>query len=149
MTDSKIEEVLLDPDTIIKLATQLKQEREQRKQLEVKVKRDKHKVLFAEAVSASSSSILVGELAKILRQNGINIGQNRLFEQLRDEGFLIKRKGTDWNMPTQKSMNMGLFQIKEHTYLDGQGTNVTKKTVRVTGKGQAYFINKYMSEEVS
>ena len=109
------------------------------------VRRMKPKEVFADAVSASHTSILVGDLAKLLRQNGINIGAKRLFERLRNTGYLIKRKGTDWNMPTQHSMNMELFEIKESSHLDGNGCNVTTKTPKVTGKGQQYFINKFLS----
>jgi anti-repressor protein len=112
--------------------------------LESKVEEDKPKVLFAEAVSASKTSILIGELAKLLKQNGIEIGQNRLFETLREQGYLIKRLGMDRNMPTQRSMEMGLFEIKEHTHIDGNGCNITTKTPKVTGKGQQYFINKFL-----
>ncbi|HZK56359.1 MAG TPA: phage antirepressor KilAC domain-containing protein [Desulfosporosinus sp.] len=113
--------------------------------LEAKVEQDKPKVLFANAVAASNTSILIGELAKLLKQNGIDIGQNRLFETLRKEGFLIRRSGTDWNMPTQRSMELGLFRIKEHTHIDSSGSNITKKTTKVTGRGQTYFINKFLN----
>lgn len=113
--------------------------------LESQIESDKPKVLFADAVSSSKTSILIGELAKILRQNGIEIGQNRLFEELRNRGYLIKRSGSDWNMPTQKSMELGLFEIKEHTHIDGNGCNITTKTAKVTGKGQQYFISKFLT----
>ncbi|KNF09322.1 putative phage-encoded protein [Gottschalkia purinilytica] len=112
-------------------------------QLENKIEEDKPKVLFAEAVQASKTSILVGELAKLLRQNGIDIGQNRLFKWLRDEGYLIKRKGTDYNMPTQKSMDLELFEIKETSITHSDGHISVNKTPKVTGKGQVYFINKF------
>lgn len=104
----------------------------------------KPKALFADAVSASQTSILVGELAKLLKQNGIDTGANRLFTWLRENGYLIRRKGTDYNMPTQKSMEMGLFEIKEHNHINSNGVNVTTKTPKVTGKGQQYFINKFL-----
>lgn len=104
----------------------------------------KPKALFADAVSASQTSILVGELAKLLKQNGIDTGANRLFMWLRENGYLIRRKGTDYNMPTQKSMEMGLFEIKEHNHINSNGVNVTTKTSKVTGKGQQYFINKFL-----
>ncbi|MBC9701087.1 MAG: phage antirepressor KilAC domain-containing protein [Leuconostoc sp.] len=104
----------------------------------------KPKALFADAVSASQTSILVGELAKLLKQNGIDTGANRLFTWLRDNGYLIRRKGTDYNMPTQKSMEIGLFEIKEHNHINSNGVNVTTKTPKVTGKGQQYFINKFL-----
>ena len=104
----------------------------------------KPKALFADAVASSKTSILIGQLAKILTQNGYQIGQNRLFEKLRNEGFLSGRKGADWNMPQQRFVEQGLFEIKESTHIDGNGVNVTTKTVKVTGKGQQYFINKFL-----
>ena len=104
----------------------------------------KPKVVFAEAVATSHTSILVGELAKILKQNGIDMGQKRLFAWLREKGYLIKRQGTDYNMPTQKAMDLGLFEIKEGSYVNGSGVNITTKTPKVTGKGQQYFINKFL-----
>lgn len=104
----------------------------------------KPKVVFANAVATSHTSILVGELAKILKQNGIDMGQKRLFAWLRENGFLIKRKGTDYNIPTQKAMDLGLFEIKEGSYVNGSGVNITTKTPKVTGKGQQYFINKFL-----
>lgn len=148
MTPKKIEEVLLNPDTIIKLATDLKAEREHRMALETKIEQDKPKTIFADAVSSSKTSILIGDMAKLLRQNGIEIGQKRLFDWLRNNGYLIKRKGSDWNMPTQRSVEMGLFEIKESTHLDGNGCNITTKTSKVTGKGQVYFINKFLKATV-
>lgn len=107
----------------------------------------KPKVVFADAVATSHTSILVGELAKILKQNGIDMGQKRLFAWLREKGYLIKRQGTDYNMPTQKAMELGLFEIKEGSYVNGSGVNITTKTPKVTGKGQQYFINKFLVEE--
>ena len=104
----------------------------------------KPKEIFADAVSASTSSILIGDLAKLLRQNGVDIGAKRLFEYLRNHGYLIKRKGSDWNMPTQKSMNMGLFEIKESTHIDGNGRNIVTRTPKATGKAQIYFVNKFV-----
>ena len=104
------------------------------------------KALFADAVSASQSSILIGELAKLLKQNGVDMGQNRLFGYLRENGYLVKRQGSDRNMPTQKSMELGLFEIKEHNHINSNGVNVTTKTPKVTGKGQQYFINKFLGE---
>lgn len=103
---------------------------------------------FADAVSASHSSILVGELAKILRGNGVNIGQNRLFERLRNEGYLIKREGTDYNMPTQRSMDLGLFKIKETTVRHSDGHVTINKTPKVTGKGQTYFVDRYLGRDL-
>lgn len=107
----------------------------------------KHKALFADAVATSHTSILVGELAKILKQNGIDMGQKRLFAWLREKGYLIKRQGTDYNMPTQKAMELGLFEIKEGSYVNGSGVNITTKTPKITGKGQQYFINKFLAKE--
>lgn len=104
----------------------------------------KPKVLFADAVSTSHTSILVGELAKLINQNGVDIGQNRLFEWLRDNGFLIKRNGTDYNMPTQYSIDLGLFEIKERSIANPDGSVRITKTPKVTGKGQQYFINKFL-----
>lgn len=107
----------------------------------------KPKVVFADAVATSHTSILVGELAKILKQNGIDMGQKRLFAWLREKGYLIKRQGTDYNMPTQKAMELGLFEIKEGSYVNGSGVNITTKTPKITGKGQQYFINKFLQQE--
>lgn len=106
------------------------------------VQRMKPKEIFADAVSASNTSILIGELAKLLKQNGIETGQRRLFTWMRDNGYLIK-SGSSKNMPTQKSMELGLLEIKEGSYINGAGVNVTTKTPKVTGKGQQYFINKF------
>ena len=111
------------------------------KQLEEKIEKDKPKTVFADAVSVSSTSILVGELAKLLKQNGVDMGQNRLFEWLRVHGYLISRKGTDYNMPTQKSMEKGFFEIKETCIPRPDGSSKINKTPKVTGKGQIYFIN--------
>ena len=115
--------------------------------LRIDNERMKPKEIFTDAVSASSTSILVGDLAKILKQNGIEIGQRRLFAWMREKGYLIKRKGNDWNMPTQKAMELKLFEIKESVHLNSSGCNVTTKTPKVTGKGQVYFINKFLNKE--
>ena len=112
-------------------------------ELEAKISADAPKVHFAEAVAASPSTILVGDLAKILRANGCTLGANRLFEKLRADGYLIKRRGSDWNMPTQKSMELGLFEIKESTRQHPDGHVLLTKTPKVTGKGQQYFIERY------
>lgn len=146
MTDQTLEQALTSPDFLIQLATQLKEEKEQRKQLEAKVEQDKPKVLFADSVSASKSSILVGELAKILKQNGVDTGQFRLFAWLRENGYLIKREGSDYNMPTQKSAEMGLFEVKQTIITHSDGHITTNKTPKVTGKGQVYFVNKLVSK---
>lgn len=117
------------------------------KRLENKVEADVPKVLFADAVSASKTSILVGELAKLLKQNGVDIGQHRLFRWMRENGYLIRRNGTDFNMPTQKSMDLGLFTVKETAITHSDGTVTVSKTTKVTGKGQQYFIQKFLGEE--
>ena len=144
MTPQKIEEALLNPDTIIKLATNLKAEREKRMELERQAEKDKPLVTFANSVSVAKASILVGELAKLLKQNGIEMGQNRLFTWMRENGYLISRKGTDYNMPTQRSMEMELFEIKLTTISHGDGHTSLNKTLKVTGKGQIYFINLFL-----
>lgn len=118
--------------------------KEEKKKLIEDNERMKPKAIFADAVSTSQTSILIGDLAKLLRQNGVDIGQKRLFEYLRNHGYLIKRKGSDWNMPTQKSMNMGLFEIKESTHIDGNGCNIVTRTPKATGKAQIYFVNKFV-----
>ena len=107
--------------------------------------RMKPKEIFADAVTASKDSILIGDLAKILKQKGIDIGQNRLFQKLRNNGYLIQRRGPSWNMPTQKSMEMGLFEIKETTITHSDGHIHVSKTPKVTGKGQVYFVNLFVS----
>src|SRR5690625_2489222 len=135
MTPEKIEEVLLSPDTLIKLATNLKEEQEKRKQAERLIEEQKPKVLFADAVETSRSSVLVGELAKLIKQNGYNIGQNRLFEWLRNNGYLMKR-GQSRNLPTQKSMDLELFEVKKRTINNPDGSIRTTSTPMVTGKGQ-------------
>lgn len=116
-------------------------------QLEAKIEADRPKVLFAEAVSASHTSILVGELAKLLKQNGVDMGANRLFNWLRAHGYLIKRNGRDWNMPKQKSVEMGLIRVKETSITHADGHITVSKTPLVTGKGQQYFINKFLNQE--
>lgn len=110
-------------------------------------RRMKPKEVFADAVATSKTSILVGELAKILKQNGADIGQNKLFAWMREKGYLIKRKGSDYNMPTQKSMEMGLFEIKETSITKPDGSTHISKTTKVTGKGQIYFTNKFAAKD--
>ncbi|MFP5169711.1 phage antirepressor KilAC domain-containing protein [Bacillus licheniformis] len=117
--------------------------KEQSKQIETM----KPKALFADAVEASESSVLVGELAKILKQNGIEIGQNKLFKWLRENGYLIRKKGESFNLPTQRSMDMGLFEIKKSTIVNGDGSIRTTRTPKVTGKGQIYFVNKFIKSQ--
>ena len=145
MTDSTLEQALTSPDFLIKLATELKTEKEKRQALEVQAEENKPKVLFAEAVSVSNTSILVGDLAKIIKQNGVDIGANRLFAWLRDNGYLVKRKGSDYNMPTQYSMELQLFEVKETVITHSDGHTSISKTPKVTGKGQQYFINKFLA----
>lgn len=143
-TAETVDKMLADPDTAIRLLGEIKAEREKRRQLEEQANRDRPKVLFAEAVATSSSSILVGALAKILRQNGVDIGQNRLFEWMRKNGYLIQRRGGDFNVPTQRAMEAGLFEIKETAITHADGHVTVNKTVKVTGKGQQYFIAKFL-----
>lgn len=145
MTPETLEAAILNPDTMIKLCTALKDEQEKRKALEQQIESQKPAVLFTGAVETSKTSILIGELAKILKQNGINIGPNRLFEWMRQNGYLIKRKGTDYNMPTHRSMEMGLFEIKETAINNPDGSIRISKTPKVTGKGQVYFVNLFLS----
>lgn len=149
LTPQKLEDALLNPDVLIRLATDLKTERAKRVELEEKVEQDRPKVIFADAVSASKSTCLVGELAKMLAQNGVEIGQNRLFEKLRESGWLISRKGADWNMPSQKSIERGLFTIKETAITHSDGHVTVSRTPKVTGAGQTYFINKFLTEDAA
>ena len=145
MTENTLEQALTNPDFLIQLATKLKEEQEARKRLEKKVEADKPHTILGRAITTANTSILVGDLAKLAKQNGVNTGAKRMFEWMRENGYLIKRKGTDWNLPTQRSMEMGLFEIKESVHVDGNGCNVTTKTTTVTGKGQKYCINKFLS----
>lgn len=110
------------------------------------IKEQKPKVLFADAVSASNTTILIGELAKLIKQNGVDMGEKRLFKWLRSNGYLIKRAGTDYNTPTQKSQELGLFTVKETTVNHSDGHITVNKTTKVTGKGQQYFINKFLDK---
>ncbi|MDN6413713.1 phage antirepressor KilAC domain-containing protein [Staphylococcus gallinarum] len=115
-------------------------------QLETQIEKDKPKVMFADAVDTSTSSILVGELAKLISQNGVKIGQNRLFQWLRDNGYLIKKQGESYNLPTQRSMDLKIMDIKKRTQNNPDGSIRVTRTTKVTGKGQQYFINKFLSE---
>lgn len=144
MTPEVIEQTLLNPDFIIQIATQLKAEQSKRQQAEAKLEEAKPKLVFAEAVETSNTSILIGELAKILKQNGINIGQNRLFNWLRDNEYIHKNK----NIPTQKAMDLDLFSIKETAIAKPDGTPLLRLTPKVTGKGQTYFISKFLNNEI-
>lgn len=141
------DELLDNPDFAIATLQRLKEEREAKKLLEAQIEADKPKVLFADAVSASKSSCLIGELAKILKQNGIDIGQNKLFQWLRANGYLISRRGESWNQPTQKSMQLGLFELKKTNINHADGHTTVNTTTKVTGKGQQYFINKFLNQE--
>ena len=138
----KLERKWNDPQEVVKRGYAILQNENARLKLENQQMQPK--ALFADSVAASHTTILIGELAKILRGNGINIGANRLFQWMRDQGYLISRKGTDYNMPTQRSMNLGLFKIKESTITHSNGSVSISKTTKVTGKGQQYFINKFM-----
>lgn len=146
MTEDTLEKALTSPDFLIQLATQLKEEKEKRLAAEKQIEMDRPKTIFADAVSASHTSILVGEMAKILRGNGVEIGQKRFFDWLRENGYLIRRKGTDYNMPTQRAMELGLFEITEGSYVNGSGVNIITKTPKITGKGQQYFVNKFLTD---
>jgi anti-repressor protein len=145
MTPQKIEEALTNPDTIIELAQILKREQARARELANQVAEDRPKVLFADSVSASHTSILIGELAKLLRQNGVEIGQNRLFDKLREEGYLMK-EGSSRNMPTQRAMELGLFEVKETTINRSDGGIDIKRTSKVTGRGQVYFVNRFCGD---
>ena len=138
------DKLLDNPDLAIQAFTKLKEEREKRKALEIEKEQNRPKVIFAEAVETSKSSILIGDLAKLIKQNGVDMGQKRLFTWLRENGYLIKRQGSDYNMPTQKAMELGLFEIKETAVTHSDGHITVNKTPKVTGKGQIYFINKFI-----
>ena len=143
LTPETTEELLTNPDLIIKLATELKTERAKRAEAQQQLEAAKPKMIFADAVSASESTILIGDLAKLLKQNGHDIGQKRLFEWMRQKGYLIKRYGADYNSPTQRAMELGLFEIKETAITHADGHVTVSKTTKVTGKGQMYFVNKF------
>ena len=143
LTDKKAYDITHDPNS---LADLLLQAGEQLKQKELVIQEMKPKALFADAVSASHTSILIGDLAKLLRQNGVETGQRRLFDWMRNKGYLIKAKGQSYNMPTQRAMEMGLFEVKERTINNPDGSVTISRTTKVTGKGQQYFINKLVTE---
>lgn len=152
MTNETLEKALTSPDFLIQLATNLKEEKQKRIEAEQKaevaeqkIQQDAPKVLFADAVSTSHRSCLIAELAKILQQNGVNIGQNRLFSWMRENGYLCQ-KGDYYNQPTQKSMKLGLFELKQTTINKPDGTMLVTTTTKVTGKGQVYFVNKFLSK---
>lgn len=143
MTPETLEKTLTNPDFIIKLATELKQEQERRRRLEAQAVLDRPKTIFADAVTESKTSILIGDLAKLIKQNGINIGQKRLFQWLRENGWLMKG-GSSKNSPTQRAMEQELFEVKERTINAPDGHIIITKTTKVTGKGQVYFINRFL-----
>lgn len=141
-----VDDLINNPDLAIKAFTALKEEKERNRALQEDNDRMRPKEIFADAVAASDTSILIGDLAKLLRQNGIEMGQKRLFVWMRENGYLIKRKGADWNMPTQKSMELGLLEVKERIINNPDGSARIIKTTKVTGKGQQYFINKFLGD---
>lgn len=145
MTPETIEKAIYNPDFIINLATQLKDEQAKTAALTADNETMKPKALFADAVATSNTSILIGDLAKLIRQNGVDIGQNRLFAWLREHGYLIG-SGDRRNMPTQRAMDLELFDIKERTFQNPDGSVRITKTTKVTGKGQQYFINKFLQK---
>ncbi|EAE3792795.1 phage repressor protein/antirepressor Ant, partial [Listeria monocytogenes] len=147
MTDDTIEKAITDPDFLIRLATNLKEEKSKRLEAEQKIEAQRPKVLFADAVSDTEGTILIRDLAKLIQQNGVDIGEKRLFEWLRQNGYLISRRGTDYNRPTQKSMELGLFKIKETAIMRSSGAH-TAITAKVTGKGQLYFVNKFLEQSL-
>lgn len=145
-TPNTVEAMIADPDTAIMLLQNLKRERDRRASLEAQAAIDRPKVIFADAVDASHTSILVGDFAKILHQNGFSIGQKRLFEWMREHGYLMKY-GDSRNMPTQRSMEMKLFEIKERTINNPDGSIRITKTTKLTGKGQIYFVSLFKRSE--
>ena len=142
-TQEMAEKILQDPDFLIKTLQELKKERSARVAAEEQIRLDAPKVLFADCVSQADTDILVGELAKLLKQNGMDIGQNRLYEKLRAEGFIMKNS----TIPTQRAMEMGLFRVIERSIMQPNGTTRITQTTKVTGKGQQYFVNRYIGRE--
>ena len=147
MTPEAIEKTLFNPDFIINLATELKTERNKRIELEKQAEINAPKVLFADSVAASESTCLIRELAKMIHQNGVDIGEKRLFAWLREHDFLIKSRTQDFNMPTQKARNMGLMIIKETVISNSGGKPILVRTPKITGKGQEYFINLFLKNK--
>ena len=143
------EELITNPDFIIRLAQELKAERLKVAALQEQSEKDRPKVIFADAVDASTDSILIGNLAKILRQNGISIGQNRLFSWLREKGYLMNCPGERWNFPTQDSLERGLFEVKTRVINNPDGSTKITHTTKVTGKGQIFFVNKFLTRNSS
>lgn len=146
-TPNTVDRMLNNPDTMIEILTRYKESQNQIQLQHDQIHQMKPKALFADAVSASHTSILVGDLAKMIKQNGVDIGARRLFNWLREHHYLISRKGADYNSPTQYSMERKLFEIKESTHINSDGVTVTTKTPKVTGKGQQYFINKFLGDQ--
>ncbi|EKP97551.1 phage antirepressor protein [Lacticaseibacillus casei 21/1] len=146
MTPETIEKAIYNPDFIINLATQLKDEQAKTAALTADNETMKPKALFADAVATSHTTILVGDLAKVIKQNGVDIGAKRLFAWMREQGYLIKRIGADYNSPTQRAMELGLFEVKETAISHSDGHVTVQKTPKVTGKGQQYFINKFLQK---
>ena len=144
-TESMVDAMLADPEAMIRTLTALKEERAKRAQLEKQAQANAPKVLFADAVASAKTDILIGDLAKILRGNGVDTGQRRLFEWMRENGYLIRQKGSSWNMPTQKAMDMGLFRVKETVVTHADGHTTVNRTTKVTGRGQTYFVNKFLA----
>ena len=144
MTEEVLRKFADDPNTVYLLADSLLKEHEKNQALEAKIEEDRPKVLFADAVAASDSTILVGELAKILCQNGVDIGRNRLFEWMRKKGYLIRKKGSEYNMPTQKSVSLGIMKFREKVITHQDGHITITKTPQVTGEGQRYFVNAFI-----
>lgn len=147
MTENTLEKALTSPDFLIQLATQLKTERAQKEQALAQVEAQKPKVLFADSVATSSTSILIGAFANDLKQNGVDIGQNRLFRWMRDNGYLISRKGEGWNQPTQRALDLGLFEVKTRTIENPDGSVRTTRTTKLTGKGRIYFTSKFLGND--
>lgn len=146
MTDDALAKALTSPEFGIKLLTELKNERDQKEQAQQQLKAQEPQVVFAKSVEVSQNSVAVKVLATILKQNGVSIGQNRMFQWLREHKYLSSRPGKSWNMPTQKSMDKGLFELKANTYFHNNGIPETNYTPLVTGKGQVYFVNKFKNE---
>ena len=144
MTDEKAWDITHNAES---LADLLQQAAEQLREKDIEIERMRPKEIFSDAITASNTSILIGDLAKILKGNGIDIGQKRLFQWMRENGYLIKGSRSDRNMPTQRSMELKLFEIKESSYISGDGVNHITKTPKVTGKGQKYFINKFLATQ--
>ncbi|HBG0548081.1 TPA: phage antirepressor KilAC domain-containing protein [Clostridioides difficile] len=146
MTNEALEKAINDPDWTIKLLTELKKERATKEKLRVEQEKNKPKLELANAIESSSSSILIAQLSKILNQNGVDIGQNRLFEWMRNNEYLIRKKRADHNTPTQKSMDLKVLEVSESVGIDKDGNTIVRYTPIVTGKGQIYFLNKILKE---